>query len=83
LEQEGKTEKIENLTKSLIAMDPIIHNNYPYAAKLFLIQRGLKIKPNCRIVPSGMQAEDVKNLESIMDTFKQLSEELGIELVRF
>ncbi len=83
LEQEGKTEKLEKLNKSLIAIDSIIHNNYPYTAKLFLIKRGLKMKSNCRISKTEMQSEYLKQTEKVMTIFKQLSTELDIELARF
>jgi 4-hydroxy-tetrahydrodipicolinate synthase len=83
LELEGKTEKLERLNRSLIEIDPIIHNNYPYTAKLFLIERGLKMKSYCRISKAEIQYEDIKQIEKVENVFKQLSEELDIEIVRF
>ncbi len=82
LEQEGKTEKLEKLNKSLIMMDSIIHNNYPYTAKQFLIARGLKMTSSCRISRVNWQSGDFKNTDSVMNIFKQLCEELNIEIVR-
>ncbi|MBK5278791.1 MAG: dihydrodipicolinate synthase family protein [Bacteroidia bacterium] len=83
LKKEGKTEKLEGLNRSLDMMDSIIHNNYPYTAKLFLKERGLKIQPNCRISRSPMQVQDIKKMETIRNVFNQLVAELGIEIVRF
>ncbi len=82
LEKEGKSEKLEKLNLSLDLMDTIIHNNYPYTAKLFLIERGIKMNSYCRTPRARMTIQELKKVETIMNVFKNLSAELDIDIVR-
>ncbi|WP_373519220.1 dihydrodipicolinate synthase family protein [Pricia sp.] len=83
LNDKGKQKEVEKLNDALNMMDTIIHRNYPYAAKLFLQKRGFDIETNCRTHRTRMKPQDLNKLNTVMNVFHQLSEELGIEIVRF
>ena len=83
LKDKDKQNEVEKLNDTLNMMDTIIHHNYPYAAKLFLQKRGFDINSKCRTHRIRMKPHDLNKLDTIMNVFNQLSEELGIEMVRF
>ncbi len=83
VEDSGKQKDVEKLNDALNMMDTIIHHNYPYTAKLFLQKRGFDIETNCRTQRTRMKPHDLNRLDSVMNVFQQLSEELGIEIIRF
>lgn len=83
LEDTGRQKDVEKLNDALNMMDTIIHHNYPYAAKLFLQKRGFDIETNCRTHGTPMKPHDLNKLDTVMNVFEQLSEELGVEIIRF
>lgn len=83
LDDTEKQKEVEKLNDTLNMLDTIIHRNYPYAAKLFLQKRGFDIQTNCRTHRTRMKPHDLNKLDTVMNVFHQLSEELGIEIVHF
>lgn len=83
LEDTGKKKDVEKLNDALNMMDTIIHHNYPYTAKLFLQKRGFAIETNCRAQRTRIKPHDLNKLDTVMNVFHQLSEELDIEIIRF
>lgn len=83
LNDTGKQQEIEHLNNVLDIMDTIIHHNYPFTAKLFLQNRGLGITRNGRIPRLAMSTHDYNKLDTIMREFRQLSEELEIDIIEF
>ncbi len=83
LRDTAKQKEVKKLNDTLNMMDTIIHRNYPYIAKLFLQKRGFKINTLCRTHRIRMKPHDLNKLDTVMNVFEQLSEELGIERVRF
>lgn len=81
LEQESKQQEIKNLNDDLNMMDTIVHYNYPFVAKLFLQKRGFDINTNSRVPRLPMKPHDHLKLETVMQVFKRLSQELGVEIV--
>lgn len=73
--------KHQKLNDYLDMMDTIIHHNYPYSSKLFLQKRGFRISTKSRIPRIAMTSHDLNKLETVMRIFKELAEELEIELV--
>jgi 4-hydroxy-tetrahydrodipicolinate synthase len=83
IDNEDKKEECHKLNLALDMMDTIIHHNYPFTAKLFLQDRGLKINTDCRVSRIKMQAHDYNKLKTIKAVFNQLSEEFNIQTVKF
>lgn len=81
LEDKDKKKEVEKLNNALDMMDTIIHHNYPYTAKLFLQKRGFDIKTNCRIHRLPVKPHDKIKMDTVMNVFKKLSNELDIEIV--
>lgn len=81
LEDKDKKKEVEKLNDALDMMDTIIHHNYPYTAKLFLKKRGFDIKTNCRTHRIPMTPHDYIKMDTVMNVFEKLSNELGIEIV--
>ncbi|HDZ15136.1 hypothetical protein LCGC14_0713700 [marine sediment metagenome] len=83
LDNPEKQKEVEKLNDALNMMDTIIHHNYPYAAKLFLQKRGFKIDTQCRVPRVRMKPHDLNKLETVMNVFNQLSQELNITVLKF
>lgn len=79
--QEGRTEALNQLHAFLTMMDRVTHVFYPFAAKLFLQRRGLKIETNTRIPAETMANVDLIRLNALMDSFKALAGMYEIPLV--
>ena len=79
----AKQKEVKKLNDTLNIMDTIIHRNYPYVAKLFLQKRGFEINTHCRTHRIRMKPHDLNKLDTVMNVFEQLSDEMGIEIVRF
>lgn len=74
---ENEIKKLNNL---LDIMDTIIHQNYPYTAKLFLQGRGFNISTKSRISRGRITPQFLNKLETVKKVFNSISEELDIEL---
>ena len=83
LDNPEKEKEVEKLNDALNMMDTIIHHNYPYAAKLFLQKRGFKIDTQCRVPRVRMKPHDLNQLDTVMNVFNQLSQELNITVLKF
>jgi 4-hydroxy-tetrahydrodipicolinate synthase len=81
--KEDKKEELNKLNLALDMMDTIIHHNYPFTAKVFLEGRGLDINTSCRVSRIKMQAHDYNKIKTIRTVFEQLSEEFGINTIKF
>lgn len=79
--QHGRNEEVTRLHALLTMMDRVTHSYYPYAAKVFLQQRGLKIETNTRIPCETMPQVDRLRLQALMDSFHYLVEQHSIPLV--
>lgn len=77
----GRTDELNRLHAMLTMMDRVTHNYYPYAAKVFLQRRGLKIETNTRIPAETLPNVDQLRLKALMDSFKALAEMYSIPLV--
>ncbi len=77
----GRTESVNRLHAFLTMMDRATHVFYPFAAKLFLQRRGLKIETNTRIPAETLANVDHIRLNALMDSFKALAEMYEIPLV--
>ena len=77
----GRTDELNQLHALLTMMDRVTHNYYPYAAKVFLQRRGLKIETNTRIPAETLPNVDQLRLKALMDSFKALAEMYSIPLV--
>ena len=75
----GRTEKVNRLHSWLTLMDRTTHTFYPYSAKAFLAARGLPITTHTRIPTETMPAVDLLRFKALMDGFKVLSVECGVE----
>lgn len=78
-----KQKEIKVLNENLDMMDTIIHNNYPFSAKLFLQKRGMDIKPYTRIPRTSNTKHDLNKVEVILQIFHRISKELNIDIIRF
>jgi 4-hydroxy-tetrahydrodipicolinate synthase len=74
---ENEIKKLNNL---LDIMDTIIHQNYPYSAKLFLQGRGFNISTKSRISRGRITPQFLNKLKTVKKVFNSISEELDIEL---
>jgi len=77
----GRTQQLNRLHALLTMMDRVTHNYYPYAAKVFLQRRGLKIETNTRIPAETLPNVDQLRLTALMDSFKAIVELYSIPLV--
>ena len=77
----GRTDGLNRLHALLTMMDRVTHNFYPYAAKVFLQRRGLKIETNTRIPAEALPNVDQLRLQALMDSFKALADLYSIPLV--
>jgi 4-hydroxy-tetrahydrodipicolinate synthase len=75
---ENEIKKLNNL---LDIMDTIIHQNYPYSAKLFLQGRGFNISTKSRISRGRITPQFLNKLKTVKKVFNSISEELDIELI--
>jgi len=66
---------------TLILMDNIIHQNYPWSAKFFLQMRGLPIHQNTRKFKHPVTQESYLKLEAVMTVFEQLCADFDIPKV--
>ncbi len=83
IEADQPGQGIARLRATLDMLDTIIHVNYPYTAKLFLQRRGLKITSRSRKTRSEISTHDLGKLDTVMQVFNELTEELGIERFEF
>ncbi len=74
--------KLEEIQSFLIKMDPLIHNNYPVAAKIFLKKRGLKISSACRTIQHFPENKIALEMEELLKSFSELTFRLGIPLAQ-
>lgn len=77
----GRTESINRLHALLTMMDRVTHNFYPYAAKVFLQRRGLKIETNTRIPAEALPNVDQLRIKALMDSFNALTDLYNIPSV--
>ncbi|HEV7350800.1 dihydrodipicolinate synthase family protein [Telluribacter sp.] len=77
----GRNEEVIRLHAILSMMDRVTHSFYPYAAKVFLQQRGLKIETNSRVPTETMAQVDKLRLQGLRDSFKTLADLHGFPLV--
>ncbi|WP_435355703.1 dihydrodipicolinate synthase family protein [Emticicia sp. SJ17W-69] len=77
----GRTKELNRLHAFLTMMDRVTHSFYPYAAKLFLQKRGLKIETNTRIPTETLTNVDNIRINALMDSFKALAEMYDFKLV--
>jgi len=77
----GRTDTLETFNAQLVALDRIVHEYYPWSAKMFLKQRGLKITTNTRIPTGTMGFGDRQRHIAVMNIFKSLVEQHGIHTV--
>ena len=77
----GRTESLIRLHAFLTMMDRVTHTFYPYSAKLFLQERGLKIKTNTRIPGETLTYVDNIRLKALMVSFKALADMYEIKLI--
>lgn len=77
----GRTKELDRLHAFLTMMDRVTHSFYPYAAKLFLQKRGLKIETNTRIPTETLTNVDNIRINALMDSFKALAEMYDIKLI--
>ncbi|GAA4418032.1 dihydrodipicolinate synthase family protein [Nibrella viscosa] len=78
--QKGRTEALNRLHAFLTMMDRVTHSFYPYAAKLFLQQRGLKIETVTRIPTETLSNVDHIRLNALKDSFQALAEMYSVPL---
>jgi 4-hydroxy-tetrahydrodipicolinate synthase len=76
----GLNEEHYQFYTQLIIMDRIIHDFYPYSAKIFLRKRGLHITDKTRIPYEAMTSADMLRLNAVFDRFRYLSDHYEIEL---
>jgi 4-hydroxy-tetrahydrodipicolinate synthase len=81
LGDESLKNKHQKLNDYLDMMDTIIHHNYPYSAKFFLQKRGFDISTKSRIPRIAITPHDLGKLETVIRVFRELTDELEIELV--
>ncbi|GAA4469181.1 dihydrodipicolinate synthase family protein [Nibrella saemangeumensis] len=79
--EQGRTEALNRLHAFLTMMDRVTHSFYPYAAKLFLQKRGLKIETVTRIPFETLSNVDYIRLNALMDSFQALAEMYAVPLV--
>jgi 4-hydroxy-tetrahydrodipicolinate synthase len=77
--QKGMSEELNHLYNQLIVMDKVNHYFYPYAAKLFLQARGVKISTRTRIPTEVMAAADKVRLKAVLEMYEKLSSQYGVE----
>ncbi|WP_207508549.1 dihydrodipicolinate synthase family protein [Telluribacter humicola] len=77
----GRNEEVTRLHAHLTMMDRVTHSFYPYAAKLFLQQRGLKIETTTRVPCETMPQVDRLRFQALMDSFQSLASQHGFPLV--
>ncbi len=77
----GRTESLNRLHALLTMMDRVTHNFYPYAAKVFLQRRGLKIETNTRIPAEALPNADQLRLSALMESFRAVADLYSIPLI--
>ncbi|WP_247236728.1 dihydrodipicolinate synthase family protein [Telluribacter sp. SYSU D00476] len=80
-QQYGRSEEVTRLHAMLTMMDRVTHTYYPYAAKVFLQRRGLKIETSTRIPCETMPQVDRLRFQALMDSFQALAAQHGFPLV--
>jgi len=83
LDAGNENDPLRRLNIALDIMDTVIHYNYPYSAKLFLQKRGMKIRADGRIPRLKMSVHNLRKLDLVMASFKELSQTFEIETYTF
>ena len=78
LKNPGKKEEAKILNAFLSVIDPLVHNNYPFSAKLFLQQRGFKINTLTRTTYTPLTAQDYIKLKDLNLIFEKLTKDFNI-----
>ncbi len=72
----GRKNLVEKVSHFLSVIDPLVHLNYPFAAKWFLQQRGLKLGTYTRTPYAPMQSQDYLRLLDLLHISEEIMQEI-------
>ena len=72
----GKQYQVEKVNRFLSVIDPLVHQNYPFAAKWFLQKRGLKLNTLTRTPYTPLISQDYIKLNDLLEMFHDIMNEI-------
>jgi 4-hydroxy-tetrahydrodipicolinate synthase len=80
-EAHGRTDALDAFHAHLVVMDRVVHEYYPWGAKMFLQQRGLNVSTATRIPTATMNFGDRQRHMAVMQAFRTLVAQYNITTV--
>jgi len=80
--EEGRSPELTRLHALLTMMDRVVHHGYPYAAKVFLQERGLAIETRTRLPAEALSPVEYLRLKALREAMEALADLYAVPLLR-